>query len=307
MAALARAEDKARAREARQYEDDDDENENDLASPSPPSPPPPPPLRIPKYAHTHAWPCVEYYGAVCFYFDAEDRDPPYSLEPVPEIDERLFVFRGRHSETVRMHIQDFAENAADFARFRWQRRRFALNVPLLGRCLSVVHRLAWQPDALHAHVAHFTDAAHVRVLDRWPVPRSEVSLRIAFVGPGGLVHYRFSTYWGDIVLFQSFTPLAPLRQSVDFCWFADPAVPRLMVTYVMSNMLLAFRDDARLWQTKTYARRPLLLETDGPVAAVRLWFRRFYSVSTRTAREAGEEFGGDGEGMGLSATMVTPL
>jgi hypothetical protein len=67
--------------------------------------------KVPEVAKTRAWPTREYYGHICIYYDAEGRDPPYELDPYPQIDNEQWVYRGVHSETVSMHIQEFAENA----------------------------------------------------------------------------------------------------------------------------------------------------------------------------------------------------
>lgn len=73
--------------------------------------------KIPAAARTRSYPVREYYGQVMMYFDAEGRDPPYELREFPEIDCGDFVYRGSYTETINMHIQEFAENSADFQHF----------------------------------------------------------------------------------------------------------------------------------------------------------------------------------------------
>ncbi len=53
------------------------------------------------------FPVVDYYDNICLYYDAKGDSlvPPYFLNPVPEIDEGRFVYRGRTEVRVRMHIQ----------------------------------------------------------------------------------------------------------------------------------------------------------------------------------------------------------
>jgi len=89
----------------------------------------------PRQASLRTYPVDEYYDGVYMWYDAEGRPPQFQLLRIPEIDEGKFVWRGQVEDTARMHIQDFAENAADYAHFGVLHRNFYF--PLIGRFFEV--------------------------------------------------------------------------------------------------------------------------------------------------------------------------
>ena len=70
--------------------------------------------------------------------------------------------------------------------------------------------------------------------------------------------------------------MAPLRQAPRFTWFADRRIPRVVVSYVVGNWFSQWRQDLRIWERKSYQERPLLVREDGPIHALRRWYRQFY-------------------------------
>jgi hypothetical protein len=54
---------------------------------------------------------------IFFYFDIEGRKPAYDLPFLEGISDKKYPFRGKHDTVINMHIQEIAENAADYAHF----------------------------------------------------------------------------------------------------------------------------------------------------------------------------------------------
>jgi cholesterol 7-dehydrogenase len=80
--------------------------------------------------------------------------------------------------------------------------------------------------------------------------------------------------------------VAPLEQQVSFRWFAEPHIPRLMVSYVVGSWISQWRNDIEIWENKIYRQRPLLAKGDGPVHRLRRWLRQFYP--DHSSRSSGE-------------------
>ncbi len=53
-------------------------------------------------------------------------------------------------------------------------------------------------------------------------------------------------------------------------------MPRWLASYVVGNWLSQWCEDVRLWESKVYRERPMLVKGDGPVHPMRKWYRRFY-------------------------------
>jgi hypothetical protein len=207
-----------------------------------------------------------------------DEVPPYEIPRVPEMEDGRFVQRGSYSAgRVRMHLIEFAENSADFAHFSNVHGRMALpwtSIKIPG--IRIEHQADWQVDADNPHFALFSDRAVLHVLGR-RIDRTGASAVITFVGPGGVVIFRFNVPdVGEIVMFQTHLPVGPLEQQVDFHWMADKKIPRLLVSYVIGNWVSQWREDIEIWENKVYLDRPYLAKGDGPVHRLRRWYSQFY-------------------------------
>lgn len=244
--------------------------------------------RLPVRARQPTWPVREEYGQIFVYHrgDVGERAvdtsaaPPYEMPRVADIDDGRLVFRGKHDAgTVHMHLLEFAENSVDFAHFQplhgkmfvpWTR----LTVPGVG----VRHDAVWEleSDPALSHLAYFKNNAVVEVLGR-PIAATRASAMITFYGPAGVVTFRFKIPdMGEILMFQTHLPTGPLAQKVDFHWFAEPKIPRLLVSYVIGNWVSQWRNDIEIWENKIHRPKPLLVQEDGPIHRLRRWFSQFY-------------------------------
>lgn len=233
------------------------------------------------------WPTVERHGVVWMYFDAHQprAAAPYALETPEDLVAGELVHRGDHcAGEVAMHIIEFAENSADFQHFHpvhgdmlipWTSAR----VPFI----KVQHTPSWEPDADRPHVAYFRNDAILQIGGR-TIPRSSAHAEITFFGPGSVVWFRFMIPdVGEILLFQTHTPLAPRRQKVDFRWYAQPQIPRLLVSYVVGSWISNWREDIAIWENKVYQAKPKLCRADGPVKKMRRWYEQFYAEDVAPA------------------------
>ena len=96
---------------------------------------------------------------------------------------------------------------------------------------------------------------------------------------------------GDVLLFHTHLPLAPLEQTVQFRWYATKAMPRVLVSYVVGSWIAQWRNDIAIWENKYYAQKPMLLAGDGPIHRMRHWYKQFYPAETsaRSVQDAQSE------------------
>jgi cholesterol 7-dehydrogenase len=238
--------------------------------------------RVPPSLHARSWPVRELWGMIFLYHAhlAEDRDKPphYELPALDEITGGSFVYRGQHDCGVtRMHLLEFAENGPDAAHF----------TPLHGRMtvpwtqvripfIEIDHRAEWHTDPEQRHVAHFHNLASLKFLGK-AIPRSGATAHVTFIGPGALGILRFTLpNVGEILLLETHTPIAPMRVKVELRWFAEPRVPRPLVSYVVGNWVSQLMGDVRIWERKSYNAKPMVIENDGPLHRFRQWYRQFY-------------------------------
>jgi len=230
------------------------------------------------------WPTRELYGQIFIYYrgNAEalalGEPPPYEIPAIPEIDDGRFVYRGSHTpRNVHMHLIEFAENSVDFQHFSpLHGEMFVPWTNIRVPHIKVVHRAQWAPDPEQAHIAYFDNKAILEIFGH-EVQRTRASARITFVGPASVVTFRFTIPdAGEILMFQTHLPLAPLEQQIRFTWFADKTMPRWLVHYVVGNWVSQWRNDIEIWENKIHLRKPVLLRGDGPIHRLRRWYQHFY-------------------------------
>lgn len=243
--------------------------------------------RLTATLRTNAYHVDERYGFVRFFHDQDSSERRGVGHPPPYLPARFTPIEDgtqRHlgdldAGIVRMHLIEFAENSVDFQHFSPLHGEMFLpwtGIKLPG--LEVRHAARWELDPEQPHQAWFLNDAKLYALGR-EVPRGGASARILIDGPGGLVSFHFDIPdLGHITILQTHTPVGPLAQEVRFRWFADRAVPRPIASYVVGNWLSQWREDVRVWESKRYRRRPMLVKGDGPVHPMRRWYMRFYEA-----------------------------
>lgn len=225
---------------------------------------------------------TNFHGLLAVYIDA-DKDrrhlpPPYELPREPRIDAGDAVLRGRTDiGEVRLHIAELAENSADTAHFTPLHGR--MTIPFTNVAIPKVdieHRVRWFRDPDNARFASFTDDATLFFLGR-RMPATAARATVTFLGPGSIMRFNFAVPGlGQIWLYETHMPVGPMSLRVQFRWFADKALPRLLVAYVVGSWTSQVRADFRIWEKKIYRKKPMLVPEDGPILEMRRWFQQFY-------------------------------
>jgi len=237
--------------------------------------------KIPSNAKTRSYPSFDYLNMVVFYFHADGLEPDHLPTPVAEIDDGRFVYRGAwDAPNIHMHIQEFAENSADLQHFGPLHSQMKLpwtEIPIPG--LAIKHTADWiqEKDPDKKHLTVFMDTASLRWMGR-DIPNTEAKARATFVGPASVIQFRFFLpEVGEMVLLQTHLPLEGALQQTQFRWYADPKIPRLLAWYVVGNWISQWRNDVLVWENKIFRPKPALASGDGPIPALRRWYKQFYS------------------------------
>ena len=238
---------------------------------------------IPEGVLAETFPVQEVHGQI-FMFHACDggrqsatEAPPYPVPRIQEVDDGTFVYRGAYNAgRVRMHILEFAENAADSAHFEAVHSHLRIpwtRIRIPGFTLR--HRTDWETDPGAPSRMVFTDETTMHVGGR-PIEGGGGSARVSYCGPGSLVQFRIAIEdRGEIELWQTHLPVGALEQQVHYRWFADRRLPRWLVWYVVGNWISQWFQDIEIWENKRYARNPRLCRDDGRMFQMRRWYWQF--------------------------------
>ncbi|KAG0353143.1 hypothetical protein BGZ54_002392 [Gamsiella multidivaricata] len=238
---------------------------------------------IPSLAKTKQWTHREFAGVIVVWYDAEDREPMYEPVSFP-LAEGTFRRVGYRRGTLPMHIQDFAENAADWMHFSLLHDR--LSIPILDRFFYVTHKTECNYDPeTNAYNFVFNDYPSVHsIFSNKPIEAAKATAQVEFTGPGGLVYFRFFTPKGQVVIVKSFLPVGEkgLQLTMEDEAYAENTVPWFVAKHVIREANKAFDDDIFVWRHKTYLRRPLFVKEDASVKQFRDYYKKFYSPNSRT-------------------------
>lgn len=177
--------------------------------------------QIPQQAQTRAYHVTEYYGIILVWYHSHDAQPAYSPPKLPKFDNGDMFPRGKRETIVNMHINEFAENSTDFMHFDPLHGCMHLPfTPLTVPGLTVNHQPGWkQGTGEESHISWFLDNADLSFCGV-KIPNTAASAVITIVGPAGIVFFTFATPIGTIILFQTHTPLEPLRLHTTFRYLA---------------------------------------------------------------------------------------
>ncbi|KAG0238427.1 hypothetical protein BGX31_003301 [Mortierella sp. GBA43] len=238
---------------------------------------------IPNLARTKRWNHREFAGVVVIWYDAEEREPMYEPVSFP-LASGTFRKVGYRRGTLPMHIQDFAENAADWMHFGLLHDR--LSIPIIDRFFYVTHRTecSYNPET-HPFNFVFNDYPSVySIFSDKPIGAAKAEAQVEFTGPGGLVYFRFFTPKGQVVIVKSFLPVGEkgLQLTMEDEAYAENSVPWLVAKHVIREANKAFDDDIFVWRHKTYLHKPVFVKEDAPVKQFRDYYKKFYSPNSRT-------------------------
>jgi cholesterol 7-dehydrogenase len=234
---------------------------------------------------TGCWHVREAFGFVFVWFGADETstDPYYDLPRIDEIDSGAMRLCGeRDGGRVAMHISEILENAADTQHFRSVHRE--MMVPFSQQSIPGFHLdfdARFEFDPAQRYLAHLhIDSVVLLGSRRLEFTRGTAHVR--FVGPGALLIFELTLpRFGRVILLHSHTPIAPLHQQVHYRWYADRTLPSPLVAWLAGAWISQVQSDYGIWAHKVYAKRPLLVPEDGPVLAMRRWYRQFYPADER--------------------------
>ncbi len=239
----------------------------------------------PPRAAAVSFPVEEIYGQIFMYhICGEGADEiQYPVPRVPEIDEGSLVFRGDYDAgRVGAHVIELIENAADYAHFGVLHKRMNLpftQIPIPGTKLEYTALLDINDDR-DKHSVQLNVETGLNFRDRRIGPARNHT-RVTFAGAGSIVNFRISVPGvGEVEIIQTQTPVAPLEQQVNFCWFAEPTMPRLAAWYVAGSWISQWRQDVKIWEAKVFKQPPMLCRDDGPVMRLRRRYSQYFPGAT---------------------------
>jgi len=208
-------------------------------------------------------PVCEVNGFTFVWFHAKEEQPDYEPRSYRD-DEAAWTDWRVNAYRVRVHVQDMTENILDRGHFH------------------AVHDMA-APEEEHFSIAF--EGPRLVVEQRLRVTAAsaegvDVLSRTTNCGPG-ISANEVSQGPLDMLTYITQTPIddeqTDVRLHFSMRRLPDEDATRRVMELNDRITNEQFRQDVPIWENKTWRARPPLTEVDGPVAAYRRWYRRFYS------------------------------
>ncbi len=231
--------------------------------------------KVPAVASTKKWISKEDWGLILVWYHADSEAPSWGTDGyLPELKD--YKFHSKTSDILRIHLQDFAENGADYAHFNYIHN--LITIPIANKMVDVKHTVNIEFGEDHEkHMASFTNYANLFwKQSNKEIPHAGGKAVVTFFGPGFLV-FKFTTKVGSMLLIKTFTPLGVLKVRMDDYVYAPQGTFRLAIKYLLGEASAQFHDDIAIWERKNYAVKPLLVKGDGPIMKMRAWYSQFYT------------------------------
>lgn len=230
---------------------------------------------IPKQACLKSWIIKEQWGLILIWYHAAGKQPTWTTDSyLPEY--QSYRYHGMTSELLHIHLQDFAENGADYAHFAVVHN--LLTIPFANHFVYVRHTTNIEfGEGENSHIAEFSDIADlIRKKDNTKIEKAGGRATVTYFGPGFLV-FKFYTKIGSALLIKTFTPIGELKVRMDDYVYAPKGTCFLALKYILSEAKAQFIDDIEIWENKNFAKKPVLVKNDGPIMKMRAWYSQFYS------------------------------
>uniref|UniRef100_A0A0K8SMI1 cholesterol 7-desaturase n=1 Tax=Lygus hesperus TaxID=30085 RepID=A0A0K8SMI1_LYGHE len=241
--------------------------------------------KVPKFAEVKRYRSLEVNDMIFVWYHAEDEEPTWVPDEIPEIASGKYFYRGRNEFKINAHIQEIPENGSDV----WHFNALHSTSVIFGSDIAANNsdkkffnhewESTWEPstDPAMRHIGVSKLLHHVKVFG---FILGKLDIDIRQMGPG-YVELKFWTPLGRMVITQTVTPIEPMIQKVVHRVYA-PWTMALYATLMIIGESIMVERDIMVWNNKKYLERPLLVKEDKALAKYRRWFSQFYSEHSPT-------------------------
>ncbi len=215
---------------------------------------------IPVKARTPALTVVERYGMIFMYRNKAGTPPTYDLPEIEDFDEDSYTKPATYEFTVRIHGQDIMENSVDSPHF----------AAVHGHDMPVN---SFKSEGEELRITQDTGVNFLGI-------HLKARLEFHMIEPG--FHYlHFPEVPGPPAhVFSSIVPIDEEHVSHRLTFRVKrsriPFMSAIARKFLIWRMMVTYREDMRIWQSKDYQKHPVLCDGDGSIMKLRRWYAQFY-------------------------------
>jgi len=219
-------------------------------------------------ARTRAWTVRERNGLIFVWHDAQGRPPTYEIPVIAEHGSPEWTPWTLNLMTIRTHPREIIENIADSGHFpavhgtnlETFENEFIGHIAI-QRSTGVAYPRGGGSDAFKLTATYYGPAYQVTEMESF-LPNRLINAHTPIDGES--LHLRFGVM---------------LKRVGD-----DKKMARYAAGYTQ-NLQLGFGEDVAIWENKVWRDRPTLCDGDGPMGALRRWYKQFYTTEPTTSED----------------------
>jgi len=205
------------------------------------------------------WPLVEQSGLILAFYDEQGREPEFHVPEIEQWSEDEWAPWVWQSVVIKTQGREVIENVADLAHF----------LPVHGAAVEEMKVTLDGFKATQATVAggfgEIGQPIFFKTTATYHGPGIQFSAMDGGVIPSVLVNTHVPVDQHSIKL--SFGVMIPMQGNLD----ATKQIGDLWIKEVSDG----YFQDVAIWEHKRWRDKPMLCDGDGPIAALRKWYRQF--------------------------------
>ncbi|CAL8103787.1 unnamed protein product [Orchesella dallaii] len=239
----------------------------------------------PQFVKIKTWQATEAYGFVYFWYHAENEEPTWWPDPVPEVESGSWRYRGRSEFQVACHIQEIPENGPDAAHLNVVHSSPVTTGTnpdaslLKWEFLKHVWSASWGTNSTKGREHEALMRVDHKIILLNKIPFCHIGVDIHQIGPGIVLMY-FETMLGKGILIQNVTPLQSMMQRIVHRFYSSPTFLHPLGLLILHGEAVQISRDIRIWNRKTFIRKPVFTKEDKQIQTFRRWYSQFYSKNS---------------------------
>ncbi|XP_067118162.1 cholesterol 7-desaturase nvd-like [Centruroides vittatus] len=236
--------------------------------------------KIPEVSRIKSWETIEQNGFIYVWHHAEDEPALWKPPLIPEIENRLLLYRGRAEHIVNSHVQEIMENIADFEHINCLHKfgitsRITLHPENWWRFFQWITELSCTSEETSCYGKY----KGIAIFKLFGISVMQLSFEVQQIGPA-ILHVYYKNLLGNRIILYNITPEGPFRQRSIRHYYSDARFTTIFDFVFPLLECCMFERDTRIWNYKMFVKNPVYVSQDRTIDKCRKWYSQFYSENS---------------------------
>ncbi|XP_067118181.1 cholesterol 7-desaturase nvd-like [Centruroides vittatus] len=236
--------------------------------------------KIPEVSRIKSWETIEQNGFIYVWYHAEGQPALWKPPLVPEIENRLFLYRGRAEHIVNCHIQEIMENTADFEHINCV-HKFGITsrITLHPENWQRFFELTTEMSCTSKETSCYRKYKGITIIKLFGISVKRTTFEVQQIGPA-IYHVHVKSFFGNKIIVYGIIPEGPFQQKYIGHFYCPPRFVALLDFVFLLLVCRMVERDIRIFNYKMFVKNPLYVSQDKSIAKFRKLYSQFYSENS---------------------------